>query len=127
MNRAWVLVVLAGALLIAVGAVTDWSGVSYSSHLDRGVCLAAAITAAALGSLAARRGPSWLPLLLLVPAALALNMAVVNILDIRDHRFEYADYPDASVGVGLYLVGAGGLLVAVAAATGFVDRRRRRP
>jgi hypothetical protein len=126
MNRSWVLAVLAGAILIAVGAVTDWSGVSYSSHLDRGVALGAAIAAAALVPLVVR-GPAWVPLLLLVPAALALNMAVVNILDIRDHRFEYADYPDASVGVGLYLVSTGGVLVAVAATTGFVDRRRRRP
>jgi hypothetical protein len=126
MNRSWVLAVLAGAILIAVGAETDWSGVSYSSNLDRGVSLGAAIAAAGLVPLVAR-GPAWVPLLLLVPAALALNMAVVNILDIRDHRFEYADYPDASVGLGLYLVGAGGLLVAVAATTGFVDRRRRRP
>jgi hypothetical protein len=115
---------LAGAVLIAVGAVTDWSGVSYSSHLDRALSLAAAVAVAGLIPLVAR-GPTWVALLLLVPAALALNMAVVNILDVRDHRFEYADYPDASVGLGLYLVAAGGLLVVVAALTAFADRRRR--
>ena len=125
MNPWWAPAGLAGAILIAVGAITDWSGVSYSSHVDRGISLGAAIAAAVLIPLVVR-GPAWVPLLLLVPAAVALNMAVTNILDVREHRFEYADYPDASVGVGLYLVAAGGLLVALAATTGFVDRRRRR-
>jgi len=72
------------------------------------------------------RGRERLPLLLLIPAAVALNMAVINIRDISGHHFEYADYPDASVGVGLYLVGVGAVLTGVAAVTGFVDRRRRR-
>jgi len=42
--------------------------------------------------------------------ALGLNMAIVNINDISSHEFEYEEYPDAAVGVGLYLVLAGAAL-----------------
>lgn len=56
---------------------------------------------------------------LAVAGALALNMGIVNVRDIAGHRYEYGSYPDAAVGIGLYLVLAGGvvaLLAAVAAA-----------
>jgi hypothetical protein len=104
--------------------VLDWSGVAYSSRADRGICIAAALLIALTAALM-NRGRERLPLLLLIPAAVALNMAVINIRDIAGHKFEYADYPDASVGVGLYLVAAGAALTAVAAVTGFLERRRR--
>jgi Na+-transporting NADH:ubiquinone oxidoreductase subunit NqrE len=120
-----VVAALGGGALIALGALLDWSGVSYSSSVDRGVCIAAAVIAVVIAVIA-DRGRERLPLLLLIPAALALNMAVINIRDIARHHFEYADYPDASVGVGLYLVTIGAVLVGLAALTGFVDRRRRR-
>ena len=110
---------------MAIGAILDWSGVAYSSRADRGICIGAAVLIGLIAAVA-NRGRERLPLLLLIPAAVALNMAVINIRDIHGHHFEYADYPDASVGIGLYLVTAGAALTAVAAVTGFVDRRRRR-
>lgn len=103
----------------------DWSGVSYSSHVDRGLSIAAAILVVAIAAFG-NRGNVRIPLLLLIPSALALNMAVINIRDIHGHRFEYADYPEASVGVGLYLLAAGAVLTGLAGVAGFLDRRRRR-
>jgi hypothetical protein len=123
--RPWALAAAASGVLIGVGALVDWSGVAYSSRVDRGFCIAAAILVVAIAAVSDR----WhhrIPLLLLIPAALALNMAVINIRDISGHRFEYADHPDALVGVGLYLVAIGAGLAGLAAVTGFVDRRRRR-
>jgi hypothetical protein len=110
---------------VAIGAVLDWSGVAYSSRADRGICIAAAVLIAVTAAFM-NRGRERLPLLLLIPAAVALNMAVINIRDISGHHFEYARYPDASVGIGLYVICAGVVLTGVAAVTGFVDRRRRR-
>jgi hypothetical protein len=124
--RPWTLAAAASGVLIGIGALVDWSGVSYSSRVDRGFCIAAAILVVAIAAVG-NRWHSRIPLLLLIPAALALNMAIINIRDINGHHFEYADYPDAAVGVGLYLVAIGGGLAGLAAVTGFVDRRRRRP
>jgi hypothetical protein len=116
----------AGALMI-VGSLLDWSGVEYSSGLDRGLALAAGAVAA----VAAGLGLKWRrrALALAFPAGiLGLNMAIVNIRDIAGHDYEYVRYPEASVGVGLYavLVGAGLALVAGVASLLPITRRAAR-
>lgn len=121
------LAVAAGALLM-LGAVLDWSGVKYSSRLDRTLAFAAGAFAVAVAVIAF----AWrLRVLALAIGSglLGLNMAIVNASDIRRHEFEYAAYPGASVGVGLYLVVVGGalaLLVGLAALLPrrWLDRRR---
>jgi hypothetical protein len=85
--------------------------VEYSSTLDRGLVLVAAamaVTAPFIG-----RWPAAVALV--VAGALALNMGIVNVRDIAGHRYEYGSYPDAAVGIGLYLVLAGGVVALLAA------------
>lgn len=106
---------------MTAGALLDWSGVSYSSHLDRGLALAAGCLTLAAAALAALWRPRRLGLAI-VSGVLGLNMAIVNMTDISAHHYEYARYPDATVGVGLYLVLAGG---ALALAAGVVALLRR--
>lgn len=56
---------------------------------------------------------TWRPRVLalaIAAGAIGLNMGVVNYHDISDRLHEYSAYPDASVGVGVYLVIAGGAL-----------------
>jgi hypothetical protein len=109
---ATVFAVLGGAL-VAVGSLLDWSGVSYSSQLDRGLAVAAGVLLLIVAAL----GFAWHRRILiasLAPAALALNMGIVNYNDITNGLYEYAAYPDAEVGVGLYLVIVGSV-VAIAA------------
>jgi len=120
-RRLAVLALTAGALL-AVGALLDWSGVGYSSRLDRGLTLAAGCLAISAAVLAAVWRPRML-VLAIASGVLGLNMAIVNIKDISGHDFEYADYPAASVGVGLYVVLAGGALALAVGLTALLPRR----
>jgi hypothetical protein len=112
----------AGALLI-VGSLLDWSGVEYSSQLDRRLAFAAGViaVAAAGAGLYERRAL----VASLVAGALGLNMAIVNIRDIVGHGYEYARYPEAAVGLGLYAVLAGAVL-ALATGLGSLSLFRRR-
>ena len=54
--------------------------------------------------------------------AAGLLMAIVNVVDIAGHKYEFVAYPEASVGVGLWLVAAGALLSLAAAIAAFVER-----
>jgi len=122
-RRLAVAAVAAGALMI-VGSLLDWSGVEYSSGLDRGLALAAgalAIVAAGLAVAWRRRALA----LAVVAGGLGLNMAVVNIRDIAGHEYEYAAYPEASVGVGLYVVLAGSALSLAGGVASLLPIRRR--
>jgi hypothetical protein len=113
---------LAGALMI-VGSLLDWSGVEYSSGLDRGLAAAAgalAVIAAALALAWRRRA-----LALAIPAGgLGLNVAIVNMRDIAGHQYEYAVYPEASVGVGLYAVLVGASLALVVGGASLLSIKR---
>lgn len=118
----------AGAALIMAGSFLDWSGVPYSSLLDRRIAFLAGILSLIFGGL-------WLvrPSRLLVPATLlagvvALDMAVVNYSDIQGHKYEYAAYPAARVGVGLYalLLGSGLLLAGAVSLLAAARKRNNR-
>jgi hypothetical protein len=114
----------AGALMVA-GSVLDWSGVEYSSALDRGLALAAG----AVVILSAALAVVWRRELLglaVVGGALGLNMAIVNIRDIDGHRYEYVTYPEASVGIGLYAVLVGAVVSVLVAVASFAPLSRRR-
>src|SRR5947209_7110092 len=89
---------LTGALC-AAGSALDWSGVSYSSTLDRGL---AAVAAGAFffAAFLTHRRRVWV--LTFVATVLALNMAFVNMNDIANHRYEFTRYPGARVGLGLF-------------------------
>lgn len=100
---------LGGGLLVA-GSLAEWSGVAYSSQLDRMLMLAAGAATIAIALLAIRRGARTLSWAIL-PGLLALNMAVVNINDIATHSYEYRADPEAYVGWGLYVGVAGALVV----------------
>jgi hypothetical protein len=109
----------------AAGSLLDWSGVSYSSSVDRwlagvsgGALLALALAVRARGAVLAAGA--------IVPAAVVLNMAVVNFRDIHGHRFEYAGYADARVGIGIYLLFAAAALGLAAAVLGALAWRRGR-
>jgi len=113
---------LAAGVLLSIGALLDWSGVDYSSRLDRGLALGAGCLAIVAATLAL----VWRPRLLVLAIAsgvLGLNLAIVNIKDISGHDFEYAEYPNASVGVGLYAVLAGGALALAVGLTAVLPRR----
>jgi hypothetical protein len=120
--RRLVVLALAAGILLTLGALLDWSGVEYSSRLDRGLAFVAACLAIAAATLAVVWRPRLL-VLAIAAGALGLNMAIVNIKDIRGHDFEYADYPDASVGVGLYLVLSGGALALAVGLAALLPRR----
>ncbi len=110
-----------GALLM-LGSLLDWSGVSYSSDFDR----AAVFTAGALMIVLAAGALWWRPRLLafaLAPAVLGLNMAVVNFTDIDGRLYEYAHYPDASVGIGIYLVLVGATVALFLGAITVISQR----
>ncbi|HEU0247329.1 MAG TPA: hypothetical protein VFR38_09630 [Gaiellaceae bacterium] len=62
----------------------DWSGVDYSSRLDRGLALGAGRLAIAAATLAVVWRPRML-VLAIVSGVLGLNMAIVNIKDISGH------------------------------------------
>jgi len=49
-------------------------------------------------------------------------MAIVNIHDVANHHYEYAAVPTARVGVGLYVVLAGAVLVLLSALITFLPR-----
>lgn len=100
---------LAGGVLIVVGAALGWSGVSYSSRLDRKIALAAGIAALLLAGVGFRTR-RWPFIGGAIPGLLALDMAVVNIHDVAGHGYEYAAFPDARVGIGLYTLGVGAVL-----------------
>ena len=109
-------------VLLTLGSVLDWSGVAYSSGLDRALAFAAGALMIVLAAIAL----TWRPRVLgfaIASGVLGLNMGVVNFRDINDNLHEYADYPNASVGVGIYLVLVGGALAllvgVVTAATPF--------
>jgi peptidoglycan/LPS O-acetylase OafA/YrhL len=113
----------AGALMI-VGSALDWSGVEYSSQLDRWLAFAAGVLAAAAG-VAALREPRLL-VSCLAAGVLGLNMAIVNIRDIAGHEYEYAAYPEASVGIGLHALLVGSLLALAAGVSSLPALKRRR-
>jgi hypothetical protein len=114
---------VAGVLMIA-GSALDWSGVEYSSHVDRWLAFGAGAIAAAVAAVALREPRALLAAL--AAAALGLNMAIVNIRDISGHEYEYARYPQASVGLGLYLVLAGSVLALAAGIASLWPLTRRR-
>jgi Na+-transporting NADH:ubiquinone oxidoreductase subunit NqrE len=120
--RRLVVLALAAGVLLTIGALLDWSGVDYSSRLDRALAVAAgglAIATATLAVVWRRR----VLVLAIGSGLLGLNMAIVNIRDISRHDFEYADYPEASVGVGLYMVLAGGALALAVGLTALLPGR----
>jgi hypothetical protein len=120
-------VALFGGGLVALGSLLDWSGVSYSSRLDRSLALAAGLLVILVAALCL----TWHRRLLLAavpPAVLAANMGVVNYDDIANRRYEFEAYPAADVGIGLYLViiGAGlGVLAGLAAIAPYRRLRSR--
>lgn len=122
MVRPLIALALAAGVLLASGALLDWSGVDYSSRLDRGLALGAGCLAIASAALALVWRPRVL-VLAIASGALGLNMAIVNIDDISGHEFEYAAYPDAAVGAGLYLVLAGGALALAVGLSALLPRR----
>jgi peptidoglycan/LPS O-acetylase OafA/YrhL len=124
LSRRLPTVAAAAGCLMAAGSVLDWSGVEYSSQLDRWLSFAAGTLALAV-AVAARYQPRWLAVTL-VAGALGLNMAVVNIRDISGHEYEYARYPEAAVGLGLYAVLVGALLTLATGLVSLAFFRRRR-
>jgi len=100
--------ILAGSCLM-LGSVLDWSGVAYSSTVDRRLVFAAGVATVALG-VAAFLWRQRVLVLALVPAVVGLNMGVVNFRDIDGKLYEFAGQQEASVGVGIYLVFVGGVL-----------------
>ena len=112
----------ASGVLLMLGSALDWSGVAYSSRLDRGLVLAAGALMMVLAAVAATWWPRALALAI-AAGALALNMGVVNFRDINDKRYEYADYPDASVGFGIYFVLVGGALALLLGVFALIPRR----
>jgi hypothetical protein len=115
--RGSIIVASAAGAALVLGAFVDWTGVDYSSHLDRTLAAVAGAVVIVLAAAAL----AWRRVVLalcILPGALGLNMGIVNVLDIERHRHEYAAYPDAAVGVGLYLVlvgGSGAVLVGLLA------------
>jgi uncharacterized membrane protein YidH (DUF202 family) len=114
-------VAVAGAL-VAAGSLLDWSGVAYSSHLDRGLALAAGLLMVLTSGLAVSASGRFLALAIPL-GALALNMGFVNYDDVANNLHEYRAYPQAAVGVGLYLVIVGACL-GIAAGVGTLVPRR---
>jgi uncharacterized membrane protein YidH (DUF202 family) len=116
---------MAGGVLLSLGALLDWTGVPYSSTIDRGLAMAAGLLAVLVALVALWRWTSvmWLGL---VAAALGLNMGIVNYIDISTHSYEYTAYPNARVGVGIYLVVAGALLIMLGTVLWLTTRQRRR-
>lgn len=105
-----------------LGSILDWSGVEYSSRLDRALAFSAGMFLTALAAVAFAWRPRILALAV-APGVLGLNMAIVNIKDIAAHDFEYAAYPEATVGIGLYIVVVGGALALVVGLAALVARR----
>lgn len=99
----------ASGVLLIVGALLDWSGVAYSSALDRRLAFAAGASMIALAVVALLWRPRVLALAI-AAGAIGLNMGIVGYRDISGRLHEYAAYPDASVGVGLYFVIVGAAL-----------------
>ena len=111
MTRLTALVLIVGGAVTFFGAV-DWSGVGYAPPWDRELAATAGIIGAGAG-IAARRRPG--AAFVAVPATLVgLVIGFVNYRDVADHRYEFAAYPEARVGVGLYLVLAGSWTALVA-------------
>lgn len=100
---------LASAGCLLLGSILDWSGVAYSSTLDRRIVAACGV-ALVLLSAAALVWRRRLLAFALAPAVVSLNMGVVNYRDIDGHEFEFERYPEATVGVGVYLVLVGAVL-----------------
>ncbi len=100
-------------------AKLDWTGVFYSSHLDRRIALSAVVVVVLL-SASTGRGRVWPSSAALLPGVAALDMAIVNIHDVANHHYEYAAVPSARVGVGLYVVLAGAVLVLLSALITFL-------
>lgn len=124
LSARWTGVVLTviGVLCLA-GSVLDWSGVSYSSGLDRGLA-AVAGGAFLFAALLRRRRHVWVVTLL--GSVLALNMAIVNINDIANHRYEFARYPHARVGSGLFVLLTCGIAGLAVSGLSIVSSRRSR-
>lgn len=118
------MVALVGGAVTTLGAVLDWSGVGYVPPHDRELAAGAGAVAGAIG-LVALRLPR-LVVLAVLPALVGLNMGVVNFRDVSEHRYEFAAYPSADVGIGLYLVLAGASLLLATAIAGAVGWRRAR-
>jgi hypothetical protein len=118
-RRRWLAAVgLVAGVLLALASLLDWSGVTYSSRVDRGLALAAGAAVIVLALACFLWRPGVLALAI-APGALGLNMGIVNYRDIDANAYEYAAYPAASVGIGIYLVlvGAGlALIVGIVAA-----------
>jgi hypothetical protein len=115
-------VAFASGVFLILGSVLDWSGVAYSSGLDRGLAFAAGALMIVLAAAALK----WRRRVLAfatVAGVLGLNMGVVNFLDINDQLHEYASYPDATVGVGIYLVLLGGALALFLGIITLIPRR----
>jgi hypothetical protein len=116
---------LAGGTLMMLGAFLDWSGVGYVPPWDRELAAAGGIMAAAAGT-AALRWP-YAVLLALPGALLGLALGIVNYRDVSERRYEFEAYPNASVGVGLYVVIAGTVLALAGVATAALIVLRSRP
>jgi hypothetical protein len=115
---------LAGGAILALGSVLDWSGVAYSSRLDRAIALAAGVLSMVIGV----AGFAWRPRAVgfaILFGVVGLFMGVVNYDDIRNHLYEYAAYPGARVGLGVYLVTFGSFLSLVAGILALAGRRRK--
>jgi hypothetical protein len=124
-RRGTEMAIATGGALMSLGGLLDWSGVPYSSSVDRRLAIAAGLLAI-LVSVGALWQP-WVMWLGFVAAALGLNMGIVNYVDISAHAYEFSKYPNARVGVGIYLIIAGGVLVTAGMILWLTTRQRRRP
>jgi uncharacterized membrane protein YidH (DUF202 family) len=70
---------------------------------------------------------AWVMWLGLVAAPLGLNMGIVNYVDVSTLSYKYTAYPNARVGVGIYLVLVGALLIALGTALWVTRHHWTRP
>lgn len=134
-NLLWV--ALAGVALIVVGSFLPWASVSILGQEvtvdgmdgDGAITLIGGVLVGALALAAHLQRPArWKVVTALVVAALVTLVAVIDIVDVNsrvaDVEGDFAVDIEASIGIGLWLVLAGGIVATLAAALTLPKIRR---
>ena len=116
-QAATALAALVASIVLAATSFFSWSGVEYSSTGDRRIVFGAALVSGAIAifTLTTKRYVlGWN----LLPGFFALQMSNVSAIEIRDHTFEYAAYPQAEVQAALDVAIASSGVILVTGAIG---------
>lgn len=124
----WRWIGLGGAVAIALGSVLPWASINTAlgsvsvNGTDGDGVLTLGCAVVAVVGFAVRR-----PLLALIPAAIGLAIGVFDLIDInRNIGGIDTEFARASVGFGLWLLVAGGVLAVIAAAMLISQKRAYR-